>query len=135
MCKSGCGGLVAKGKDKGRPAWMMPGSLESLTHLCWAPTRRRASGSGQVIHFQRGSDYYLIAGGLWSGREMESLEYLGKLEPPLGSHLFSGGTSAPSTTQAAGNMQATSLPGPVLDLGGCLPGPFPWNRCGKLLGA
>lgn len=35
---------------------------------------------------------------------MESLEYLGKLEPPLGSHLFSGGTSAPFTAQAAGNM-------------------------------
>lgn len=70
MCKSGCGGIAVKDKDRQRPLWMMSRPSGSLIHVSWAFTSSSSSSPGQVVqHFQRGSDYFLIAWGLRQGRE------------------------------------------------------------------
>ena len=62
MYKSRCGRIAMKDKDRQRPLWMIPSPSGSLIDMFWAFTGS-SSRSGQVIqHFQRGSDYYFIAG-------------------------------------------------------------------------
>lgn len=69
MCKSGCGGIDVKNKDRQRPLWMMSRPSGSPIDVSWTFTSSRSSSPGQVVqHFQKGSDF-LIAWGLRQGRE------------------------------------------------------------------